>query len=226
MSSYHFVLILLLLGRVFLTEPKLQEVAPNELCKLIQTTFENLLFSKDKCVLLSMDTLECPLRLPNIAQFSVSRDQLFTGIGLRMQKISLCERVVAFFENFNPFWYLTHNKDLNFAFQPYSQITVMSMTSDGFEDKEGLRRAVLNNGLFMDLGRILNNSHHQTKDILTREMITHTAEFKVFHDTYVNTWRSYKTHPIFTMEEKEFNVSLFHCPPHVIKLDDRQVLDR
>ena len=75
----------------------------------------------------------------------------------------------------------------------------------------------------MNFGRMANETHYQLEDVLTRNIMTYDNVTQL--DEYVKRRRNYILHPLFTKTDKVFNVSLFHCPPHVVKLDQRMTMD-
>lgn len=196
-------------------------------CQVMERAFANTVHSDDRCLFVIMDQVECPLVAPNVTLFTVSLDQMFSGLIHQHQKIVFCDKVVAFFKDFNTFRYFIRNKDLKTVFQPYTRIIVFTLTNEGFNgilDKETHQKAILNNGLFMNFARILNATHYQIEDVLTKEILTYSENKELA--LYVKARKNYQDHPLFLMKDKVFNVSLFHCPPHVIKLDDRMTMDR
>lgn len=199
----------------------------NDFCGTLQRAFDNLIMKSDRCLFVSMDHIHCPLTAGNTTVISVSLDQMFTGLILKHQKLQLCEKVLAFFQDFNTFRYFIRNKNLQLVFQPFTRILVFSLTNEQFEgilDRDTHKNAIMYNGLFMNFGRFVNESYYEIEDVLTEEKIGFSKAHEL--EEFVQRRKGYIMHPLFNMKNKVFNVSLFHCPPHVIKLDNRMGMDR
>lgn len=183
-----------------------------------------MIHSSDRCFFISMDNVNCPLVDGNFTMFSVSMDQMFSGMIRKYQNIFFCNKVLIILHNLIAFRYFLRNKNLQMAFLPFTRLAVLSLTNAVVPDKDTDRESFLYNGLFISFGRIANKTHYEIEDFLTKEVIVFSNINEL--DSVVDNRKRYERHPLFTTETREFNVSLFHCPPHVIKLDQRMTMDR
>lgn len=204
-------------------------MAPQSDCEMVQKAYQNFVHSSDRCLFVSMDQIDCPLSaaVTNITIFAFSLDQLFTGMILNHQKLVHCDKVLLFIPDLLTFRYHIQNENLEGAFSPFTSILIYTTANEKFKgivEKKRYIKSVISNGLFMSFARILNDTHYEMEDVLTNEAISYSHSTEL--DDYVKARQSYHLHPLFHLKDKEFNVSLFHCPPHVIKLGDNMTLDR
>ena len=110
----------------------------------------------DRCIFVSMDHIKCPLVTHNSSIFSVSLDQMMSGLVLRMQKIVACGKIVVFLENFKTFRYMMQNKEVKSAVKPFTRIVIFSQKDYDFDEminNESYAQTTLYNGLFMSFNR-------------------------------------------------------------------------
>lgn len=204
-----------------------QLLAPQSDCEMVQKAYQNFVHSSDRCIFVSMDQIDCPLIVTNITTFAFSLNQMFTGMILDHQKLVYCDKVLLFIRDLLTFRNSIQKANLEGAFSPFTSILIYTTTNERFKgilEKKLYIKSVIYNGLFMSFARILNDTHYEIEDVLTNEAIIYSHSTEL--DAYIKARQSYHLHPLFHLKDKEFNVSLFHCPPHVIKLGDNMTLDR
>lgn len=187
-----------------------------------------MLRSSDQCIFFCTEHMDCPFRLTNQTMVTISLEQMFDGTVFQYQNEFFCDKIVAAFVDFRTLRFFLQNRNLNNVFHPFTRIQLITLretTRTGVLDSVGHMRHVLFNAWYLYFVRVLNDSLSQIEDGLTGQVlnINHNEPL----DTAIKTKRGYLLHPLFDYKiDKEFRVSLFHCPPYVIKLDNRSTVDR
>lgn len=198
-------------------------------CELLEQAFQAFLYSTDRCVFVSMDHIDCPLTAKNQTIFTMTLGEVFNGLVFKYQKRFLCEVVFVLFEDFQKFRYFFHIQRLKSVFLPFTRIGVFSSKYENFTGvlpEETIYNEIVMNALYFKFGRILNSTHFQTEDVMTKNLVTYSDSRQL--EQYALGRKQYQLHPLFDKgpaKGNDFKVSLFHCPPHVIKLDDKRTLD-
>lgn len=224
----HFLVILnLSLASQLNSTARLQPVSSD--CENVQRVFRNMIYSTDQCIFISMEHIDCPLSFPTQATFTISLEQIFSGLVHEHQHTHHCEIVIVFLKDFALFRQFINNKSLNNIFQPFTRIGIFALelrTFEGVLDSIEIQREILSNALSISLGRVYNSTHNQFYDAFTKETIifSQVQELK----EYVEVRNHYLAHPLFKSNSTsiEFKISLFECPPHVIRLAEGMTLDR
>lgn len=215
---------LLLLSILYVQFGLAKIVVVHKDCAKIQLAYENHIHPTTTCQFVSTEHIDCPIFSSKTAVFSFSLDQMFTGLVSRYQNLAFCDKIMIFVPDFQTFRYFIQNKKLEGSIAPFTRIVVYTKQQEKIEGLfEREKNEILNNGLYMNFAIILNETHYQMEDVLNQEITIFSKPTDL--DGYVMNRRTYQRHPLFTMQKKNFNVSLFDCPPHVIRLDDRMIMD-
>lgn len=199
-------------------------------CEIVQRAFDHMIFSPDQCAFISMEHIDCPLTSSVHPIVTVTLEAMFNGFVSKYQKEQYCEIVGVFVKDFTLFRQFIRNKSFKNVFLPYTRVGIISTHFDSFEgivDSEIHQQEILLGALNVVLGRIVHHSQYQMKDVLTNEIITYSNLHELA--SYVNNRKkNHLLYPLFgkNVTQREFRISLFHCPPYVIKMDDKMTLDR
>lgn len=201
----------------------------NRECEILTRFVKGLMRSSDKCVFFCTEFVPCSLHLDNVTIVSISLQTMFSGFVSRFQDKFFCDKIVGVFPNFETIRYLTWNRSLYGLFHPFTRIAFVTMKNEdyrGLLDSPHQYNQMYYNGLYLYVGRLINETFSRLENVLEKR------GFNVYANSSINDLRivstSFQSHPLFKrgVIDKPFNFSLFHCPPHVIKLDDRRTLDR
>lgn len=202
----------------------------NRDCELLERAFQAFIYSTDRCVFVSMDHIDCPLTANNQTIISVTLSEVFSGLVFKYQKRFLCEVVFVLFEDFQKFRYFFNHLRLKNVFLPFTRIGIFSSRyNENFTavlDEETIYNEIVMNALYFKFGRILNSTHFATEDVMTKDLVKYSESRQL--EEYAVRRKQYLLHPLFDKgpeKGNDFKISLFHCPPHVIKLDDKRTLD-
>lgn len=185
--------------------------------------------SSDSCIFFCTEFVPCSINIENVTTVSISLEQMFSGFVSRFQDKFFCNKIFGIFRDFRTVRQLTWDRSLYGLFHPFSRIVILSMKNEdqrGLLDSDHQFDEMFYNGLYLYIGWVINATNFRLEGIVQKR------GFDLNLTSSMNQFRlnssSFYAHPLFQkgVTEKTFNFSLFHCPPHVIKLDNRSTLDR
>lgn len=201
----------------------------NRDCKVLWKAIKSILRATDNCIFLSTEHIDCPFHLKNQTMVVMTLETMFNGTVFKYQDMFYCDKIIVTFENFRVLRYFLRSRSLNNVFHPFTRIQMITLKENsrtGIMDSEEHHKQILFNAWYLYFIRVLNESFIQIEDGLTGALMNLTGNTDL--DKQVGkAKRGYLLHPLFDYKiDKEFRVSLFHCPPYVIKLNNLSRIDR
>lgn len=197
-------------------------------CDQVQWAYHQFNFTTMECMFLSMEQTDCPLLSSDQPILAITMDQIFNGHVFNYQQTKSCELVLVFLKDFHLFRTFIRNRSFKHVFKPYTSVAIIATgqdTFDGVYDSKIHKQWILLNAVTFVLGRIHNSTHYELRDVLkSGSIISNPTQLT----SYVVGRKSNLLHPMFDrkVQGRVFKLSLFDCPPHVIRLDERLSLDR
>lgn len=198
-------------------------------CPRMKNLIESVIYPSDWCVLIDLEFIDCPLYLTNNTMVTLSLDTVFDGFAATTQNQFYCDKVLILLDSWKTLRHKMMGGKFTKRFDPYTRIAFFAETDSnnyqGVFDEEHLRQ--INQGaLYVYYGRILDDDEFELEDVLTGKVIkvVKTQLEKVMKES-----RNLLLHPLFNSTARVLHtikVSLYHCDPFVIRLDEKGTTQR
>lgn len=198
-------------------------------CLLMNKVMMNIIHSTDTCIFMVLEHIDCPLHIVGPTMVTTSLEKLFSGFVFQTQNKFYCDKTFAMFTDWTLFRHFMVRRDLTKRFQPFTRLGFFARFDTGhaniFEKATHVRQIYLG-ALHVYYGKIINDDYFQLEDVMTDKVIGF-ANIS-YLEKVVKQGRDLLMHPLFDpkVQKNEVNVSLFHCDPHVIKLNNKKTLER
>lgn len=198
-------------------------------CPLMEKWMRSVIYPSDWCIFLVLEHMDCPLYVTDNTMVTVSLEKMFDGFVAKAQDKFYCDKSLALFENWKTFRDYISNRNLTKKFNPYNRLAVFSRinsTQDGNIFTEAHLRQIYLGALHVYYGRLITENAFELQDVLTNDRIQFSGRTGL--ETVIRSIRNFLIHPLFDTKasQNEVNVSLYHCDPFVIRLNEEQNIKR
>lgn len=201
----------------------------NSHCALMETVMKTVIYPSDWCVFILLEHLDCPLHLEKNTMVTVSLESMFNGFVSEAQDKFYCDKSLALLDDWKVFRDFIGNRNLTKKFNPYNRLAIFSRhnsTDHGQLFNEEHMKQIYLGALHIYYGRIITDTSYELQDVLTDAKIEFSSQNNL--ETAIRSIRNLLIHPLFDTNSghNQVNVSLYHCDPFVIRLDDKMTLNR
>lgn len=194
-------------------------------CAMMDRVLKSVIYPSDWCVFLLLEHLDCPLHTEENTMVTLSLKTLFNGFVEKAQDKFYCDKTLAVFETWKTFGDFIVGQKILKKFKPYNRLVLFShknSTDHGQLFRDYHLREIYLQAIHVYYTRIIGENSYELMDVLTNELIPFTSNNNL--EKKIRSIRNFLIHPLFDTKtfKNEVNVSLYHCDPFVIRLDDLQ----
>lgn len=200
-------------------------------CDVMAKLLKSIIYPTDYCVFLVLDYIDCPLHIhEGHVMVTLSLEKLFSGFVSRAQDKFYCDKAITLLHSWGTFRPFMVGRGMAKIFDPYTRMAFFSETNStehGVIFDEAHLRQIYLGALHVYYGRIITATEFELEDVLTRDVISFETMSQL--QSVVKITRNLLLHSLFNVSSgraNEVNVSLYHCDPFVLKLDDKKNMDR
>lgn len=198
-------------------------------CVVMDKVMKRTIFPSDFCITLLLDYIDCPLHVTDNAMVTMTLAKLFNGHLAKVQSKFFCDKALILFEDWKLMKHFMVGRDMTKKYHPYTRLVFMSRSNSpehGIIFDEAHQRQILLGTLHVYYGRIVTEDSYELVDVLSKEVIPFHSSSSL--EARIRSIRNFLIHPLFDTKSKknEVIVSLYHCDPFVIQLNDKKTKER
>lgn len=214
----------------FLLELKIAKENQHHItCKEIETALQDIVLPAEKCIFISTELIGCDFSLGLIQTVDTTMDEVFNKkFVLNYQRKQACNKVVVVVNNWQNLKNHISNYSFDKNFHPLTRIGFLIRNAKNLPNilSEVQIREIYLNALIVVWIKRAGNRSVEIENVITKKQITFDGVYDLQEKT--KSLSIMKLNPLFdnNFKQNEINISLFNCPPFVIKLNNENNLNR